>query len=99
MPSTRPPACHQPPWVQQEFDPQTYLMHDVPPDVLATVTPKGPQSTRPFRDQCTFDEWPAPETVIAGRDDRMFPVDFQTKLALERLGVEAVITRADTSPR
>ena len=24
-----------------EFDPQTYLMHAVPPDVLATVTPKG----------------------------------------------------------
>jgi pimeloyl-ACP methyl ester carboxylesterase len=74
-----------------EFDPQTYLMHDVPPDVLATVTPKGPQSPRPFRDPCTFDEWPAPVTVIAGRDDRVFPVDFQKKLARERLGVEAVI--------
>lgn len=74
-----------------EFDPQTYLMHDVPPDVLATVTPKGPQSPRPFRDPCTFDESLAPVTVIAGRDDRVFPVDFQRKLARKRLGVEAVI--------
>jgi pimeloyl-ACP methyl ester carboxylesterase len=30
-------------------------------------------------------------TVIAGRDDRVFPVDFQRKLARKRLGVEAVI--------
>ena len=66
-------------------------MHDVPPDVLATVTPKGPQSPRPFRDPCTFDEWPAPVTVIAARDDRVFPVDFQKKLARKRLGVEAII--------
>ena len=74
-----------------EFDPQTSLMLDVPPDVLATVTPKGPQSPRPFRDPCTFDEWPAPVTMIAGHDDRVFPVDFQKKLARKRLGVEAII--------
>jgi pimeloyl-ACP methyl ester carboxylesterase len=74
-----------------EFDPQTYLMHDVPPDVLATVTPKGDQSRRPFRDPCTFDGWPAPVTLIAGRDDRVFPVEFQKELTRKRLGIEAVI--------
>jgi len=30
-------------------------------------------------------------TVIAGRDDRFFPVEFQQQLARERLGVEPVI--------
>lgn len=30
-----------------EFDPQTYMFHDVPPHVLATATPKGEQSQRP----------------------------------------------------
>jgi pimeloyl-ACP methyl ester carboxylesterase len=74
-----------------EFDPQTYLMHDVPPAVLATATAKGDQSERPFREPCMFTGWPAPVTLIAGRDDRVFPVEFQQKLARERLGIEAVI--------
>lgn len=74
-----------------EFDPGTYLFHDVPPEVLATVTPKGEQSQRPFRDPCTFASWPESITVIAGQDDRFFPVDFQQRLARERLGVEPVL--------
>ena len=73
------------------FDPHTYLMHDVPPEILATVTPKGDQSPRPFRDPCTFDDWPAPVTVIASRDDRVLPVEFQHRLARERLGIDAVV--------
>lgn len=74
-----------------EFDPQTYMFHDVSPDVLATVTPKGEQSQRPMRDPCTFTGWRAPVTVIAGRDDRFFPVEFQHELARARLGVEPVV--------
>ena len=74
-----------------EFDPQTYMLHDVRPEVLATATPKGEQSQRPFRDPCTFATWPADVTVIAGRDDRFFPVEFQQELARTRLGVEAVV--------
>ena len=74
-----------------EFDPQTYLLHDVPADVLATATPKGEQSQRPFRDPCTFATWPAAVTVIAGRDDRFFPVEFQQELARTRLGVEPIV--------
>jgi predicted alpha/beta hydrolase family esterase len=74
-----------------EFDPQTYLFHDVPPEVLATATPKGEQSQRPMRDPCTFAGWPAAVTVIAGRDDRFFPVEFQQALSRARLGVEPVV--------
>lgn len=74
-----------------EFDPQVYMLHDVPPQVLATTPAKGEQSQRPFRDPCTFASWPEATTVIAGRDDRFFPVEFQQQLARERLGVEPVI--------
>jgi pimeloyl-ACP methyl ester carboxylesterase len=73
------------------FDPRTYLFHDVSPEVLATVTPKGEQSQRPFRDACEFADWPTPPTVISGRDDRFFPIEFQRELAHTRLGVDPVI--------
>lgn len=74
-----------------EFDPVTYMFHDVPPDVLATTTPKGEQSQRPMRDACTFAGWPPTVTVISGRDDRFFPLEFQQELARTRLGVEPVV--------
>jgi pimeloyl-ACP methyl ester carboxylesterase len=74
-----------------EFDPRIHLLHDVPPDVLATSTPKGEQSRRPFRDACTFSAWPAATTVISARDDRFFPLEFQQQLARDRLGIEPVV--------
>lgn len=74
-----------------EFDPGTYMFHDVPPDVLATATPKGEQSRRPFRDPCIFTDWPAATTVISSKDDRFFPLEFQQQLARERLGLEPVV--------
>lgn len=74
-----------------EFDPRTYLFHDVSPEVLATVTPKGEQSQRPFRDACVFAGWPTLPTVIAGRDDRFFPIEFQSQLAHTRLAVDPVV--------
>ena len=74
-----------------EFDPATYLLQDVPPQVLATATPKDEQSPRPFRDPCTFTSWPETTTVITGREDRFFPLEFQKELARERLGVDPVV--------
>lgn len=74
-----------------EFDPGTYMFHDVPPEVLATATPKGGQSQRPFGDPCIFSSWPAPVTVISAKDDRFFPVEFQQRVAQDRLGVEPLL--------
>jgi predicted alpha/beta hydrolase family esterase len=74
-----------------EFDPRTYMFHDVPPEVLASATPKGEQSQRPFRDPCTFSSLPTHVTVVSARDDRFFPLEFQQRLARERLGVEPVV--------
>lgn len=75
-----------------EFDLHTYFLHDVPPEVAAEGEPhQKEQADRVFGDRCEFDAWSAPVTVIAGQDDRFFPVEFQQRVARERLGVEAVI--------
>jgi pimeloyl-ACP methyl ester carboxylesterase len=39
-----------------------------------------------FGEPCRFDVWPdVPIHVIAGRDDRFFPIDFQRQVAQDRL--------------
>jgi pimeloyl-ACP methyl ester carboxylesterase len=41
-----------------------------------------------FREPCRFEAWPnLPIHVIAGRDDRFFPLEFQRRVARERLGL------------
>jgi pimeloyl-ACP methyl ester carboxylesterase len=71
-----------------EFDLATYFLHDVPQDVLRD----GPQQPREeaataFGEPCRFERWPEiPIHVVAGRDDRFFPLEFQRRVARERLG-------------
>ncbi len=74
-----------------EFDLETYFLHDVPPEVVATADPDADQSDRPLRDPCMFERWPAPVISIAGRDDRFFPLEFQQELARTRLRVEPIV--------
>jgi pimeloyl-ACP methyl ester carboxylesterase len=76
-----------------EFDMVTYFLHDVPQDVLRTG-PKPPreQADTVFGEPCRFERWPdIPIHVLAGRDDRFFPIDFQQRVARERLGKEVDI--------
>jgi pimeloyl-ACP methyl ester carboxylesterase len=74
----------------KEFDVATYFLHDVPPDVLRA----GPQQPREeaetvFGEPCRFERWPdIPIHVLAGRDDRFFPIEFQQRVARERLEKE-----------
>ena len=73
-----------------EFDARTYFLHDVPEDILRTG-PARPreQATGVFSRPCRFREWPAlPMRVIASADDRFFPLQFQRRIARERLGWE-----------
>ena len=71
-----------------KFDVETYFLHDVPADVLRT----GPENPREeaetvFDEPCRFERWPdIPIHVLAGRDDRFFPIEFQRRVARERLG-------------
>jgi pimeloyl-ACP methyl ester carboxylesterase len=73
-----------------EFDAATYFLHDVPEDVLRA----GPQQPREeaetvFGEPCDFERWPdIPIHVLAGKDDRFFPIEFQRRVARERLGKE-----------
>ena len=74
----------------REFDVATYFLHDVPQDVLRT----GPQRQREqseaiFGEPCRFESWPGIAIhVLAGKDDRFFPIEFQQRVARERLGKE-----------
>jgi pimeloyl-ACP methyl ester carboxylesterase len=73
-----------------EFDLDTYFLHDVPAGLMPGLSEHNvPQSAGPFGDVCAFDGWPGlPLHVIAGRDDRFFPLDLQRRVARERLGLE-----------
>lgn len=65
------------------------FMHDLPGDVTAEAMkrPKD-QSGTPLEAPWPLKEWPdVPTKVLAGRDDRFFPLDFQRRVASERLGV------------
>jgi pimeloyl-ACP methyl ester carboxylesterase len=74
-----------------ELDPVVYFLHDVPPEVVATgETHQRAEGEAVFGSACDFDVWPSiPIKVVVGAEDRMFPAEFQRKLARDRLGVEA----------
>jgi pimeloyl-ACP methyl ester carboxylesterase len=75
----------------EAFDLETYFLHDVDPEVAAAGEPyQRPEADIAFEQPCPFERWPEIETtVLAGRDDRLFPFDFQRRVALERIGAEA----------
>jgi pimeloyl-ACP methyl ester carboxylesterase len=73
-----------------EADPSTDFFHDVPRSVTDSALARGEprQSERIFRSPCNFKKWPSARTrVLAGRDDRFFPFEFQRRVARERLGL------------
>jgi pimeloyl-ACP methyl ester carboxylesterase len=74
------------------FDPQVHFLHDLTSDVLAALTSSGDAEPVDSLFETGFElsRWPdVPTTVLAGRDDRFFPYEFQRRLAKERLGLEA----------
>ena len=73
------------------FDAQTYFLHDLPPDVLELLMSSGEAEPADslFETGFPLARWPnAPTTVLAGRDDRFFPYEFQRRIARDRLGLE-----------
>jgi pimeloyl-ACP methyl ester carboxylesterase len=74
------------------FDVSTAFLHDVAEEVVTELFARGEprQSDTPFGEPWPLDRWPDVQTrVLAGRHDRLFPLDFMRRLAKERLGVEA----------
>ena len=71
-----------------EFDLATYFLHDVSAEVVATGEGHNfPEADIAFGQPCAIERWPeVPTQVLAGRDDRFFPLEFQRRIAGERLG-------------
>ena len=71
-------------------DPVELFLHDVPPDIAAeSAQHVRDQSGRPFDDMWPLDRWPdVPTRALIGRDDRLFPADFQRRVVRERLGFD-----------
>jgi pimeloyl-ACP methyl ester carboxylesterase len=75
----------------KEFDPVEDFFHDVPADVReeAFSQPEPRQSDTPFGQTWPLDGWPdVPTRVVAGSDDRFFPLEFQRRVVRERLGLD-----------
>jgi len=76
---------------REDFDPIEDFFHDVPAAVRdeALRQPEPQQSNTPFDTPWPLDNWPdVPTRVIAGSDDRLFPLEFQRRVVRERLGLE-----------
>lgn len=74
-----------------DFDVDTVFLHDIPAERREAMAAgdREPAPT-PFAQKCAFVNWPdVPIHVLVGADDRMFPRDFQVRVARERLGVDA----------
>jgi pimeloyl-ACP methyl ester carboxylesterase len=72
---------------REEFDLDTYFLHDVDPRVVAEGEER-PEADVVFGSVCDIVAWPdVPTRVVAGADDRFFPVDLQRRVARERLGM------------
>jgi pimeloyl-ACP methyl ester carboxylesterase len=73
------------------FDAQTYFLHDLSPEVLALLMSSREEEPADslFQTRFPLTHWPdVPTTVLAGRDDRFFPYEFQSRVARERLGLD-----------
>jgi pimeloyl-ACP methyl ester carboxylesterase len=78
---------------REDFDEVEDFFHDVPETVReeAFRQPEPQQSDTPFGEPWPLDGWPDVDTrVIAGSDDRLFPLEFQRRVVRERLGLEVV---------
>jgi pimeloyl-ACP methyl ester carboxylesterase len=64
--------------------------HDVPQDVVEEAANHIPEQTMtPMEQPWSLDSWPdVPTRVLIGGDDRLFPADFQLRVAKERLGID-----------
>ncbi len=73
-----------------EFDVETYFLNELPAEVLASGQASGSQEADiSFGQPCAIEAWPdVPTRVISGREDRFFPLDFQRRLAKDRLGLD-----------
>jgi pimeloyl-ACP methyl ester carboxylesterase len=76
---------------RNEFDPVDDFFHDVPESVrqVALSRPEPSICDTPFEQPWPLDRWPdVPTRVVAGSDDRLFPLELQRRVTRERLGLD-----------
>ena len=76
------------------FDERQMFFHDVPQAIVDEAFRRGEprQADLPFAQPWPLAAWPDIATSgIAGRDDRIFPADFQRRVAKERLGIDLAV--------
>lgn len=74
-----------------EFDLDRHFFHDLDDDARAELMAEDPRepSAKAMASAAGFDRWPdVPTYVLAGSDDRFFPLEFQRRVARERLGLD-----------
>jgi pimeloyl-ACP methyl ester carboxylesterase len=83
------------------FDVHELFFHDVAQDVVDAVFARGEpqQSGTPMGDTWPLRAWPdVPTRVVAGRRDRLLPLELVRRLARERIGVEADVVDSGHLP-
>jgi pimeloyl-ACP methyl ester carboxylesterase len=80
-------------WSHDPYDLGAYFLHDVDPAVAAEGEEhQHNEAEIVFGQACAIDEWPGvPTRVLAGADDRFFPLALQQRVARERLGLEVEV--------
>lgn len=73
-----------------EVDLDIYFLHDVPAEVAAAgEAHQGPEADIAFDQLCDIEKWPEVTTqVLAAVEDRFFPLEFQRRVARDRLGLD-----------
>jgi pimeloyl-ACP methyl ester carboxylesterase len=77
-----------------DFDPLALFFHDVPDEVREAAFRRGEpeENDRAFADPWPLSAWPdVPTHLVAGSDDRLFPAEFQRRVARERLGLDCTV--------
>jgi pimeloyl-ACP methyl ester carboxylesterase len=71
------------------FDLHTYFLHEFSQaEIDESWQYQREESAKAFGSPLKLSAWPAvPTRVIAGRDDRFFPAEFQRRVSQERLGI------------
>ncbi len=75
----------------KDFDQIEDFFHDVPAQVReeAFSQPEPGQSDTPMGQVWPCSGWPdVPTRVVAGSDDRLFPLEFQRRVVRDRLGLD-----------
>jgi pimeloyl-ACP methyl ester carboxylesterase len=77
-----------------KFEEHTYFFHDVPHALVKeSAAHEHDEAPISFSTPCDFQAWPdIPTHVLVGKGDRLFPAEFQERIARERLhlGVDLV---------